>query len=363
MEKVKLGIIGCGSMANQHSKGYDHLKDRLEVAATCDVLLERAEKAAAHYGAEFVCTDYREMLDRVDAVLIVLPHDLHYEVSMACMQAGKHVLVEKPMANTEQQCIDMIEMSEKTGKILMTAYPVRYHPMVVKMKELLDNKTYGDVFQVSIFTEQLTKYYEGHWALNAKRLGGGQFFSHGCHYVDILLWMLGRPVRGAHIGTNYGTPWMEKEGTSNMTIEFESGALGMHFGTWGARGTRLGAAFHAHCTGGMLEINVKEHRLYFHGKMEEERSEIKTSQSHVLMEVPSSKYSHHEINHFIDCIQYGKKPETDGPESLQGLRVIWRLYEAERQNTMADLRGLGLKDDWRKVKADHVSPVCYLRAK
>ena len=79
-----------------------------------------------------------------------------------------------------------------------------------------------------------------------------------------MLWMLGKPVRGSHYGTNRGTPWMEKEGTSNVTIEFENGILGYHFGTWGARGTRLKYSFHAHCEEGMIEAAISEGKLIAH---------------------------------------------------------------------------------------------------
>ncbi|TMV45946.1 Gfo/Idh/MocA family oxidoreductase [Paenibacillus mesophilus] len=351
MSKIRLGIIGCGGMAGSHSGGFHYLADRVEIAATCDIELARAQKAAELTGAKIAVADYRELLDHVDAVLVVLPHDLHFEVGMTCLKAGKHVLMEKPMCNTEEECIQLIETAEQVGKVLMTAYPVRFWPIVLKLKELIDSKAYGECFQMSIWTEQFTRYHEGHWAHSAKRLGGGQFFSHGCHYVDLMLWFLGRPVRGTHIGTNFGTPWMENEGTSNVTIEFESGALGYHFGTWGARGTRLGWSIHAHCTEGMLEINLAEKKLYAHTHIKEEKANLDTeSRKKVLYEADASgKFTHHELEHFLDCIRDGTRPITDGPTSLQGLRVIWKLYEAEQNNTVADLRGLGL--DQVQVKA------------
>lgn len=136
---------------------------------------------------------------------------------------------------------------------------------------------------------------------------------------------------------------MEKEGTSNVAIEFENGALGYHFGTWGARGTRLGWSLHAHCTEGMLEIHLGERKLYAHTKIREEKGNLDTrSEKTVLMEFESGKFTHFELEHFLDCIRDGSRPLTDGPTSLQSLRVIWKLYEAEEQGIVADLRGLGL---------------------
>src|SRR5690606_25227806 len=141
-----------------------------------------------------VATDYRRVFDRVDAVLLSLPHHLHADVATECLEAGKHVLVEKPMANSEAECLRMIRTQRKTGLTLMVAYCMRFHPLVMEMKRLIDAKTYGEVFQVSLWTEQLTRFPQGHWATSARTLGGGQLFSHGCHYIDVLLWFLGKPL-------------------------------------------------------------------------------------------------------------------------------------------------------------------------
>lgn len=350
--RIRLGVIGCGGMSATHAGGFDYLGEQLEITAVCDMVEERARQAAEQTGARLVVADYRELLDAVDAVLVVLPHDLHYEVGMTCLRAGKHVLMEKPLCNTERECFELIRTSEEVGKVLMTAYPVRFWPVVLKLKEAIDSGEYGECFQLSIWTEQYTRPEDGSWVLSEKRLGGGQFFSHGCHYVDIMMWLLGRPIRGTHLGTNLGTPWMEKEGTSNVTIEFESGALGYHFGTWGARGTRLGWSIHAHCTGGMLEINrAAESILYAHTQMKEEKSNLEIECStRVLYEEKASKFTHYELEHFLACIRTGNRPITDGHSSLQGLRVIWRLYEAERNGIVADLQGLGLDEDWQSVQ-------------
>jgi predicted dehydrogenase len=321
-------------MAGVHARGLDELADRVRLVAAADVIPERAQAVADAFPGLHATTDYRRILDGVDAVLIALPHHLHHPVAMDCLAAGKHVLLEKPMANSEAECLDLIAASERAGRVLMIAYCMRYHPLVVRMKELLDAKAYGDVFQMSIWTEQYTHYPDGHWARSADLLGGGQLFSHGCHYIDILLWFLGRPLRGTHLGTNYGTPWMEREGTSNVTVEFEGGRLGYHFGTWGARGTRLNYSFHAHCTEGMLEAYFPTGELIAHVGKEQQ----------LLLKCEPGKHTRNEMAHFIHCIETGERPLTDGPGSLQGLRVIWRLYQAEAEHWLADLRGLGLDE-------------------
>ena len=343
---LKVAIVGCGNMAGGYVKAFESLRTRARVAALVDLDEAKARAAAEKFEGAEAATDYRRVLDTVDAVMLVLPHHLHHPVGMACLAAGKHVLMEKPLANSEQECLDLIAASRKAQRVLMTAYCMRFHPLVVRLKELVDAKAYGDLFQLSIWTEQHTQYPPGHWATDARLLGGGQLFSHGCHYIDLLLWFLGRPVEGAHLGTNYGTPWMEKEGTSNVAMKFESGALGYHFGTWGAKGSRLGYSFHAHCTGGMIEAQISKGKLIAHPdrSTDPERLADPGAREVVLLESPLGKHVGNEIVHFFDCIENGAPPLTDGPSSLQGLRVIWRLYEAEQRGGLADLRGLGLDE-------------------
>ncbi len=336
MSRVRLALVGCGGMSKSHLRRFHAQADRLEVVAAVDIEADKAQivadAIAQHGGIVRVATDHRDIINDVDAALLVLPHHLHHPVAMDFLRAGKHVLVEKPMAISEAEGVELIAAANTSGVVLMVAYCMRFHPLVTGMKQLIDDGTCGDIFQVSIWTEQLTQYHEGHWGLKKATLGGGQLFSHGCHYIDILLWYLGRPIRGTHLGTNRGTPWMEREGTSNVSLEFEDGRLGYHFGTWGARGTSLGYSFHAHGTDGMIEADIKT------GDLRIRRGE----QVELVSQHETGKHTEAEMAHFVDCIQTGARPLTDGPGSLQGLRLIWRLYEAEELGGIADLRGLGL---------------------
>ncbi|MCC7493372.1 MAG: Gfo/Idh/MocA family oxidoreductase [Fimbriimonadaceae bacterium] len=332
MARTRLALIGCGGMSRAHAGRFFNLADRLEVVAAVDVDLAKARAAAEVLPGAQPATDYREVLADVDAALLVLPHHLHHPVALDCLAAGKHVLVEKPLANSEAECRELIAAAQAAQRTLMVAYCMRFHPLVVRMKQLLDAQELGEVFQVSIWTEQHTQVPPDHWASSARTLGGGQLFSHGCHYIDLLLWYLGRPVRGTHLGTNYGTPWMEREGTSNVSLEFESGALGYHFGTWGAKGTRLKYSFHAHCTGGLLDARITEGAIY----------RIVGGEEQKIYDAEVGKHTENEMAHFLDCLETGAIPLTNGPESVQGLKVIWRLYEAEEQGVVADLRGCGL---------------------
>ena len=346
MDKVKLAIVGCGFISDVHEKAFNELRDKIEVVGCCDIIKERAESMANYLHAPYAVEDYRDLLDKADAFLLALPHDLHHPIGVDCLKHGKHVLMEKPLALSEEECLDLIRTAEENHVKLMVAYIMRYHPMVQKLKELIDNKTYGEMFQMSIWTEQYT-YYEDEWTTKAARLGGGQFFSHGCHYVDLLLWYLGEPLKGAHMGTNLCTPWMEMEGTSNAIFEFEGGRTAYHFGTWGAKGTRHSYAIHTFFEDGMVECCLNEGKMYLHKSSNLTKYFEKSDQELLIFQCePTSHLPKYEIEHFADCILEDKEPLTTGQTTLQGHRVIWRMYEAERKDVVADLRGLGLKDSW-----------------
>jgi len=335
---IRLAMIGCGNMGTAHRRALQKLEGQAVLTAAVDIDEGRARATAKELGASLVETDYRRVLDHVDAAIVALPHHLHHAVGMDLLQNGKHVLMEKPLANSEAQCLDLIAAANRQGLTLMVAYCMRFHPLLQEMEALIKDKRYGETFQLSIWTEQHTQGAPGSWMHRADMLGGGQLFSHGCHYIDILLAWMGEPLQGTHTGTNFGTPWMEAEGTSNVAIKFASGALGYHFGTWGARGTRLKYSFHAHCEQAMLEAQVTQGRLILHRGAEEDAA----GRERLLLETEPGKHIERELAHFVQCAETGSRPLTDGPRSLQSLRVIWRLYEAENKGVVADLHGLGM---------------------
>lgn len=353
METIRLGLIGCGGMMSTHVIGVKYV-EHVEIVAVCDIIEEKAQKVAdALGGTAKVFTKYVDMVDMVDAVMIALPHDLHFECGMFFAMNNKHVLMEKPLCNTERECEILIETCEARHLKLMCAYPVRFWPGIRKLKELIDSGEYGEIIQMSVWTEQLTganlRYDDptGHqvWSLTG-RLGGGQLFSHGCHYVDLMLWFLGNPITGVHMGTRNGTPWMLREGTSALVMKFENGAVGYHGATWGARGTRLGYDFQIQTEKGMLEYDhsLGEVREYNgNGIHKPGHGESKSYNILWTREGKASKETQYEISHFVDCVLHDKTPLTNGRAALQGLRVIWKLYNAEENNMIADLRGLGLE--------------------
>ena len=342
--KHKLILIGCGGMAKNHVSRFENLEDRLEIVAVVDIDTAKAQAVSDLLpNHPPVFADYREALPLGDLVLQCLPHHLHAECTIACLDAGKHVLAEKPLANSKAECLAMMEAAKRNNRVLMIAYCMRFHPILREMRRLIKEKVYGECFQLSIWTEQLTIREDAAWLHDRKLLGGGQLFSHGCHYIDLMLWMMGKPVRGTHSGTNFCTPWMDREGTSNVCLEFENGALGYHFGTWGAKGTRMGYSFQAHCEKGLIDFKLQENKLLLRGNISEHiPGTPEDCKEYVLLDLGerTGKPTVEEMRHFLDCVETGKTPETSPEESIAGLEVIWELYQAEDEHRLADFTNI-----------------------
>ena len=350
---IQMGMIGCGSMSGSHCAALQPLAARMRFSAFADIDLARAREAAARFPGAVAVADYHALFDAVDAVVIAVPHDLHYRIGLDCLQAGKHVMMEKPLALTEAECCALIAADRSPHPVLMLGYVMRHDPLWRRLGDYLREETFGTVFHVSVWTEQYTDTSRGAWLGEARRVGGGQLFSHGCHYIDLLLHWLGEPVCGTHIGTNLGTPWMEREGTSDVSLKFASGATAYHFGTWGARGSRLRYAVHAHCTEGMLELDHAEGTITLHRSrsggdlpaLSALAAPGETLDNPALAVVyrragEGGKAVVQQMSAFLDCIEQERKPEISASASLRSLRVIWKLYEAEEQMRVADLRGL-----------------------
>lgn len=360
--KFRIGVVGCGVMTRySHAPGLKNIENVAEVTAVCDLQPNRIEEFIQALDAKNAneirrCTDYRDMVDVVDCVLIITPHHLHYEQSMFFLQHDIHVFCEKPIANTEEHCLALTAEAKKRKLTFMCAYPIPYYRGVQKLKELLDSGKYGKIFQMSIWTEQYTgpgvweDRYQ--WFSDAKKLGGGQLFSHGCHYIDWLLRFLGEPIEGFHMGTNKCVEWLEREGTSNVCIKFENNVMAYHFGTWGARGTTHDYTIHVFTDKGFFDYDFVKDVLTYkstEGPVNETRG-IETWD----FAKTGDKRTELEIMHFLNCIETGKEPVTDGDSAIQSLRVIWRLYEAEEKGQIADLRGLGISKDKKNILGNWV---------
>ncbi|RBW70891.1 Gfo/Idh/MocA family protein [Bacillus taeanensis] len=204
MSKLRLGIIGVGGIAqDRHIPAFLQLKDNVTIAALSDVNLERAKEAAAKFDIPHVFENYEEMFNEVDAVCICTPNKFHAEISITALQSGVHVLCEKPMALSAEECEAMLEASKKADKVLAIAYHYRFMKEAQAAKRMITNKEIGTPLVVRV--QALRRRKVPGWGVftNKELQGGGSLIDYGCHLLDLALWLMGNPKHVEVTGTAY----------------------------------------------------------------------------------------------------------------------------------------------------------------
>ncbi|MCK6205691.1 MULTISPECIES: Gfo/Idh/MocA family protein [Bacillus] len=204
MEKLRVGIIGAGGIAqSRHIPALLTLSELASVEAICDIHEETARLTAEKFGVPHAFGDYQDMLEIVDAVVICTPNRYHAEISVAALKAGKHVLCEKPMAMTAEECEEMIKASKKSGKQLAIAYHYRFMKEARAAKKVIEENEIGQ--PIVARAKALRRRKVPGWGVftNKELQGGGAMIDYGCHFLDLALWLLGSPEPVEVTGTAY----------------------------------------------------------------------------------------------------------------------------------------------------------------
>jgi len=228
-EKIRVGIIGVGGIAQGHIRNFLALPE-VELAAFADVNPARIANAKEKIpGIQDVpeFADYREMLKqvRLDAVQISTPHTLHFEQAMACFDAGLHVLLEKPMVCTVAHAKELIAKADQKERVLMISYQRHFSPQYRYIKQYVETGELGEVtFVAAQQGQNWLKGTRGTWRQDPELSGGGQLNDSGSHLLDIILWTTDLAVKNvsAYID-NRGAP---VDINSAIAMEFENGAKG-----------------------------------------------------------------------------------------------------------------------------------------
>ncbi|HEU24013.1 MAG: oxidoreductase [Mesoaciditoga sp.] len=206
-EKVRVGIIGCGGIANgKHLPALSKIKE-VEIVGFCDLIEERAAKAAKEYGSKNakVYKDYRELLKdkSIDVVHVCTPNKSHSEISVAAMEAGKHVMCEKPMAKNAQDAEKMVETAKRTGMKLTIGYQNRFRPDSLHLKEICDRGDLGKIYCAKAHAIRRRAVPTWGVFLDEEEQGGGPLIDIGTHALDLTLWMMNNYEPKSVVGTTY----------------------------------------------------------------------------------------------------------------------------------------------------------------
>lgn len=203
MGKLRVGVIGAGSISDLHLEAYQN-NEQATIHAICDLNEQRARAKAETYGASKVYTDYRDLVadPEIDAVSICTWNNSHAEISIAALYEGKHVLVEKPLSVTVEEAKRVEEAVRKTGKLLQVGFVRRYAANTRILKQFIDAGDLGEIYYAKASCLRRLGN-PGGWFADKERSGGGPVLDLGVHMIDICWYLMGCPKVKSVTGNTY----------------------------------------------------------------------------------------------------------------------------------------------------------------
>jgi predicted dehydrogenase len=339
MSKTRIGVIGCGVIADLTVWGYRE-DERVEIRAVCDSDEGKARSKAQEWGADKVYADYRELLadDRIEAVEIITPHHLHCPMTVDAARAGKHVSVQKPMARNVSEAREMIAAANDANVILRVNDPYIFYPPITKAKELIDAGEIGGVSMVRVRTTVGSMNCGWSvdpaawvWRFDKERSGGGNMLDDMHHKFAVAI-LLGGDVEKASAfienrdffvdapatvmwkykaDQRYGI--MECVHASDLYIKTKYYSCEERFEITGSRGI----LWLTRCTGQLMDIPALI--LYRDGE------------TRCYNDIPAEWEEGFKASnrHFIDCLLGGTTPHLTGEEAIKVMQFALSTYASD----------------------------------
>ncbi len=329
--KLNFAIVGCGRIAQRHA---EHIHKIGKLVATCDIDAGKAKALAEKYHARCF-SDIEDMLQlkEINVVSVCTPNGLHAEHSIKSLQAGFHVLCEKPMALTTQDCSAMIHAAERANKRLFIVKQNRFNPPVAAVKNIIDEGRLGKIYSVQLncFWNRNEEYYKNSWK-GTKALDGGTLFTQFSHFIDLLYWMIGDVESVQAFRGNMGHEGIiEFEDTGAVNLKFHNGVIGTINYTVNAHGKNME---------GSLTIFGEKGTVKIGGQYLNEL-EYQDIENFVIENLPPGnppnqygKYQGSMSNHdkvyqnLIEVLVGNGVIATNGLEGLKTVEIIEKIYKA-----------------------------------
>jgi len=341
--KLKVGIIGVGGIAKgAHIPGYLSVSDKVEIYALCDIIPERAEKRAKELGVEHVFTDFNDLvaMKEIDVVSVCTSNYAHAPATIAALEAGKHVICEKPMAKTAEEAEEMIKAYKKSGKLLTIGYQWRFDPEIQALKRHIEAGDFGNIYYAkAIATRRRGVPARGDF-LNLEKQGGGPLVDIGTHALDLTLYLMNNHEPDVVLGSSYNE--IAHKGCLNNWGDFDPKDYQVEDAAFGLVKMKNGATVSLETS---WLMNIMEDEIFgtevygskagavFHaGKpvtiVNEAYDRVNVNQ--VVRRNSNLNGYQAEIAHFIDCVIQGKEPLVKPEEALAVMKIQDAIYKSQK---------------------------------
>jgi predicted dehydrogenase len=344
-------IVGCGMIARFHTRALAEVPG-VQLAAVVSRKAANAEALCAETGIASVpvYTDLAKALERpdVDLVIITTPSGAHLDPALAAAEAGKHVVVEKPLEISPERCDRIIEGCDRAGVKLCTIFPSRFHDANVALKSAIDAGRFGRLTlgETTCKWWRPQSYYdEGGWKGTRALDGGGALMNQAIHNVDLLLWMMGPAAQVCGFTATLAHERIEVEDTAVACLRFASGALGVIEATTSVH-PGLPKTIAVHGDRGSAVIEQEDVlRWDFHPETPEDhavrqRFAQKVGASGGAADPKAISHQGHarQLADFVRAIQTNSAPKVDGREGRRAVELICAIYESNRIGRVVELK-------------------------
>ncbi len=341
---VRFAVLGCGQIGTRHIEKISQ-QDNMHVVAVCDIIPQRALDA----GQRLHCPSYSQIdfllqNPNIDFISVCTPSGLHAPHTIACLNAGKHVLCEKPMALNTSDAQKMIATASKNKRILYVVKQNRYNPPVKYVRQLISQGKLGKPLfaVVNVFWNRNDAYYQSALWRGTLDLDGGALFTQASHFVDLLLMFMGKikKLTASMATLNHA---IEAEDTGAINVEFQSGALGSFNYTNCATKKNFEGSITLFFTKGTIKIGGEYLNTidYFQVEgIDSFKLELTQTKPNDYGTYKGSMSNHHEV--FKDIVQkiiFGKEPENLilGQEAIDTVKFIEEAIKSSGRKLPASM--------------------------
>ncbi|HHV58969.1 MAG TPA: Gfo/Idh/MocA family oxidoreductase [Clostridiaceae bacterium] len=340
-KKLGFGIIGCGMIANWHADAIKQI-DRAQLIGVTDINDAAREAFSKKYGIKsFESMEALLASPEVDVVCVCTPSGLHAPIAIKVANAGKHIIIEKPMAITTQECDDIIKACE-TNKVKMAVISqLRFTDAIQRLKDAVNKNLLGRLIMGDIYMKyyRSPEYYKsGGWKGTKKMDGGGALMNQGIHGIDLLQYVMG-PVKTVFGHAKTLSRNIEVEDTASALLEFENGALGVIQGT---TSIYPGYSRRLEVNGDKGSIIVEEDTILswdIEGQERPKDLNIGRSAAGSASNPAAFSVDGHikQISDMVDAIIYDRKPLVDQYEGKKPVEIILAIYESSQTGKIVRL--------------------------
>jgi predicted dehydrogenase len=347
---LSVAIIGTGNISQQHINGYLAFPQRCKITHLVDIFPEKAEKKNAEYKLNAkVSAFHKDILNAsdIDLVSICTPPFCHAQIAIDFLNAGKNILVEKPMAASLEECDAMIRTAEKNGKTLSVIAQNRFRDPISGLKRVLDSKLIGKVVhaQVDSLWWRGHSYYDLWWRGTWEKEGGGCTLNHAVHHIDMLCWMLGLPKKVSAVISNASHDNAEVEDVSVAVLQYEGGlcakgAVAQVTSSVIHHGEEQQIIFQGEKARISAPWKVTAHIAQPNGfPAKEQNEELINQLDNLYNSLSELAHTMHEgqIDNVLNAIETGSKPLIVGEDGRQTIELISAIYKAGTEQRTVEL--------------------------